>query len=324
MLCDVRPKNAGWDVKPELSSPPEAAFVFDASDGSLIAMVGGWASAKGDYCSITLWNHGGTDDYFLCASASEEHAPFTYVEQYYRLGQEERPALVVFCHPNATAWTGKEGPAEPLSEFGYMIYKFNGNKIDYRLPGATPEIATVPRKVYWDGARNKFIGPVTQSFDGKPLYRVDTSQSADFQPLDVQPGDIVVGGGRREFENWHGWDLIVPKAKTGQLRLILVDRSGAQPAETELASSKLAAGMHDLQLQFHDTEGSENQSTVEIRIDPKGLDKGTELQTPRLPVTDAPSVAGQPVARTAKETVDLLNRPTIDEAISLVWRLTLE
>lgn len=324
VLCDVRPKNAGWDVKPELRSPPEAAFVFDASDGSLIAMVGGWASAKGDYCSITLWNHGGTDDYFFCTSASEDHGPFTYVEKYYRLGQEERPALVVFCHPNATGWTGKEGPAEPLAEFGYMIYKFNGKKIDYRLPGATPEGATVPRKIYWDGTRNKFIGPVTQLFDGKPLYRVDTSQSADFQPLDVQPGDIVVGGGRREFENWHGWDLVVPKDKTGQLRLILVDRSGPQPAETELASSELTAGMHDLQLQFHDTEGSEDQSTVEIRIDPKGLDKGTELQSLRVPVTDTPSVAGQPVARTAKGTVDLLNRPTIDEAISLVWRLTLE
>lgn len=321
VLCDVKPKDATWRVKPEGRFAPEAALVFDHSDGKLIAMLGGWASASGDYSSVMLTNLGGTDDYFVNTSAFEEHGPFKYLEQWYHLGHEDRPALTTHGHANATGWSGKESPAVPLAEFGYSIYAFNGRDINYSLPGHLPNGTLAPRKIFWDGVRNTFIGPVTQSFDGESLYRVVAEKSGAFQPLVVQPGDIVVAGGRREYENWHQWDVVVPQGRVGSLRLILVDRSGDQAAETELASAQLSEGLHDLQLQIRDADNGDEHSTVEIRIDPDNLAGQPTLTVPRVPVAGAPSVEGQPIARTSRSPVDLLHRQTSKGGVWLVWQL---
>ena len=149
VLCDVRPKDAQWDVKPKLRFPPEAAFVFNPRDGSLITMLGGWASSKGSYCSLFLFNLGGTDDYFVTSSAFEEHDPFEKVTRWHRLGHEESASLVTYGYANATAWSGKKAPAEPLAEFGFAMYEFNGEDLDDNVPGLTRAGAMVPRQIYW-------------------------------------------------------------------------------------------------------------------------------------------------------------------------------
>jgi hypothetical protein len=320
VLCEVRPKGAVWDDKPERRSSPQAAFVFDP-DGSLVTTIGGWAAAGGSYNRVMLTNVGGTDDYFIQTSAFEEHGPFEYIQRWYWLGQESRPAITFHGYANATSWSGRNKPSTPLAEFGYLQFEFNGGEIDDKLPGTLPSGVLAPRNVFWDGTRNRFIGPVSQSFDRKPLYRVVTGQSALFDSLTVKVDDIVVAGGRRDYANWHRWLAIVPADQTGRLRLLLLDESGNEPKETELAAADLTSGQHNLQLQISDAKDDEQQSFVEIRIDAEDTSKQPKLSIPRVPISAAPSVKGQSVARTAGKSIDVLRRSTTKKDVWLVWQL---
>tara|TARA_R110002095_G_scaffold97122_2_gene85084 strand:- start:102465 stop:106670 length:4206 start_codon:yes stop_codon:yes gene_type:complete len=321
VLCDVRPQDATWDVKPKGRSAPSAAFVFDLADGSLIRMIGGWASSSGSFNNLMLTNQGGTDDYFISTSAFEKHGTFEYIQRWYRVGQEKIPALTVHNHANATSRDAKDGPSSPLAEYGYLGFKFNGKQIDSKQGGRLPDGALVPRKIYWDGEHNQFIGPVTQSVDGQPLYQVVTENSAEFKSLDVKPGDIVAGGGRRYYQNWHWWDVVVPANKTAQLRLFLVDQSGDQPAEKEISVKELAAGLHSLQLQIVDSKDETQLSKVEIRI---GAEEIKGLTVPRVPISNVPSVKDVPVARAAQSSMVLFDRPTEKENTRLIWKLMLQ
>lgn len=321
VLCDVHPKNATWEVKPEGRIPPAAAFVFDLADGSLIRMIGGWASSKGSYNNLMLTNQGGTDDYFIITSAFENHGPFNFIQRWYRVGQEKRPALTVHNYANGISWDGKDGPSSPLAEYGFIEFRFNGNQMDHKQGGTVPDGALVPRKIYWDGVRNQFIGPVTQSYHGKPLYQVVTKDSAEFKPLDVKPGEMVIGGGRRWYQNWHGWNVVIPAGKTAQLRLFLLDQSGDKPAETEIAANELDSGLHTLNLQFLDSKQDPQLSDVKIQIDGEEI---KDLTVPRVPIANVPSVTGEPIARAAKSSADILHRETTKEKVSLVWQLKLQ
>jgi hypothetical protein len=162
---------------------------------------------------------------------------------------------------------------------------------------------------------------VSQSFDRKPLYRVVTGQSALFDSLTVKVDDIVVAGGRRDYANWHRWLAIVPADQTGRLRLLLLDESGNEPKETELAAADLTSGQHNLQLQISDAKDDEQQSFVEIRIDAEDTSKQPKLSIPRVPISAAPSVKGQSVARTAGKSIDVLRRSTTKKDVWLVWQL---
>lgn len=321
VLCDVRPQDAEWDVKPELRFPPQAAFVFDPN-GSLVTTIGGWAGAGGSYNNIMLTNLGGTDDYFIQTSAFEEHGPFEYIQRWYWLGQELRPAITIHGYANATSWSGRNQPGTPLAEFGYLQLGFNGGKIDHKLPGTLPNGSLAARNVFWDGGSNKFIGPVSQSFDRKPLYRVVTGQSALFEPLTVKLDDIVVGGGRRDYDNWHQWLAIVPADKSGRLRLFLLDESGHDPKETELAAADLTSGQHNLQLNISDIKEDEQKSSVKLLIDAASVKEQPVLSIPRVPISAAASVKDQLVARTAVKSIDLLRRSTTRKDVWLIWRLS--
>lgn len=320
VLCDVRPQDASWDLKPRLRSPPMAAFVFSTNDGKLVRMIGGWASSKGSYCNLMLNNLGGTDDYFISTSAFETHGPFEYIQRWYQVGQEDKPAITFYGYANATAWSGKPGPSKPLAEFGYLDLRFNGKNLDHRTCGVLPNGTRAPRKLFWDGVRNQFIAPVRESVEGKPLYQVDLEHSHQFVPLQVEPGYLVVGGGRRAYENWHGWNCVVPDGKIARLHLFSVDASGGQPVETDYFTRELSAGQHNLHLHLTDNQQDQSQSDAEIQIDDTIKEK---LTVPRVPIAGVPSVQGVPIARTGKGPLDLFNRATTQKQQRLIWRLEL-
>ena len=321
VLCAVRPKNAAWNVKPQGRIPPAAAFVFDPADGSLIRMIGGWASSHGSYNNIMLTNQGGTNDYFISTSAFEKHSPFDYIQRWYRVGHERQPALTVYNYANGISWYGKSGPSKPLAELGYIQFRLNGRSIDHELGGVLEDGAIVPRKIYWDGAYKKFIGPVTQSFEGKPLYRVVTAESAEFTPLEVKPGEMVIAGGRRDYQNWHWWDVVIPAGKTGRLQLFLLDQTGEKPVKSELNIRTLASGKHILQLKFVDDQQNDQLSSVELLIDSESV---KQIEIPRVPILNAPSVKGKMVARVVPSSADLLNRETTKQKVSFVWQIKLK
>ncbi|QDT29628.1 Methicillin resistance mecR1 protein [Gimesia panareensis] len=320
ILCAVRPKGATWELKPELRFPPRAAFIFDA-EGSLIRMLGGWASSSGSYSNLMLVNMGGTDDYFYETSAFEPHGPFKYIQRWYQVGREAQPALTIHNYANSTSWNGKPGPSQPLAEFGFLGFHFNGRNLDFKVCGVLPNGTLAPRKVYWDSARQQFIGPVEESVEGEPLYQVIPGESHQFTPLKVEPGELIVAGGRRDYENWHAWSCVVPEGKTARVRLFAVDESGNKPVETEYFARDLSAGQHNLQLQYSNDQQDKTESAAELRIDDSVKEK---LTVPRILIADGPSVKGVPIARTGKEALDLFNRETADQRQRLVWRVELK
>ena len=323
VLCDVRPRNALWDTAPEGAFPPEAAFVF-APDGKLVNAIGGWASARGDYNKVMLTNLGGTDDTFVQTSAFDRHGPFEYVQRWFRLGQEDsqQPALTVWGYANATSWSGRDGAAEPLAEFGYVEFRFNGQNLAADQTGVVASDAAAPRRLYWDGRRNQFIGPVSQEVDGRPLYQVLPALSAAFVPLKIQPGELVVGGGRRDYENWHHWDVVVPAGKTARLVLAIEQHAGETVDTTELVSDTLNAGWHPLQLQIRDDQDDDATSVLHLRTRPN-TDEQASHRVPRVPIAEVPSVEDAAVARTGASEIILLRRPTQQEGGWLVGKLTL-
>ncbi|QDU52672.1 M56 family metallopeptidase [Gimesia panareensis] len=320
VLCAVRPKGATWELKPELRYPPRAAFIFDA-EGSLIRMLGGWASSSGSYSNLMLVNMGGTDDYFIATSAFEPHGPFEYIQHWYQVGRETEPAITFYGYANATSWNGRSGPSQPLAEYGYLGMGFNGKNLDHQITGVLPNGTRAPRKLFWDGVRKQFIAPVRESVEGTPLYQVIPGESHQFVPLEVEPGELIVAGGRRAYQDWHQWNCVVPEGKTARLRLISVDESGDKPVETEYFARDLSAGQHNLQLQFTNDQQDKTESVAELRIDESIKEK---LTVPRILITDGPSVKGVPIARTGKEALDLFNRETTQNHQRLIWRVKLK
>ncbi len=323
VLCDVRPKDALWNTAPEGAFPPEAAFVF-APDGKLVNVIGGWASARGRYNNVMLANLGGTDDTFVQTSEFDQHGPFDYLQRWFRIGQEDsrQPALTVWGYANATSWSGRDGAAEPLAEFGYIEFGFNGKNLAAEQTGVVAGGAAAPRRLYWDGRRTQFIGPVSQEVDGRPLYQVLPALSAAFAPLDIPLGELVVGGGRRDFKNWHYWDVVIPAGKTARLTFTLEQHGEETLVTTELHSETLKAGWHPLQLQLEDSQDDEASSMLHLRTRRNSSEQSSH-RIPRVPIAEVPSVEDAAAARTGTSELILLRRATQQEGVWLVGKLTL-
>ncbi|QDV20448.1 Regulatory protein BlaR1 [Gimesia panareensis] len=320
VLCNVRPRKADQPPNASFREPPVAAFVFDPANGSLVRMIGGWASSSGDYNQLKLINLGGTRDYFIVTTAQEPHAPFDLIQHWYQLGHEEKPALTIQNYANATRWDGTQYPSHPEAEFGWLKFHFEGQQLDFYQCGQLPNGAMAPRKLFWDTARNQFIGPPEQSVKGKPLYRVDLQNSHQFFPLDVEPGELIVAGGRHFYHNSHQWECVVPQGKTARLRLFSVDGSKAEPIETNILIRDLSAGTHNLRFQFRSNHW-EDRTDMEVSIDEQ---KKKEFTVPRVSFKNVPSVAGTSIVRTGKGTLDLFNRETVQNQKRLIWRVELK
>lgn len=318
VLASVRPKGATWKDRPGGSFPPEAAFLFDAS-GELVEMLGGGSSSSGDNEDVMCTNLGTTGDFFVRLSASESHPPFGKYSRWYRISETPVLALTVHHHARGTEWSGLNGDSNPISEYGFVGYDLGGQDIDRRLPGVATNGTLVPRRIIWDGTRNRFIGPVTQAFESRPLYRVVASESAEFQALDTELDQLVVAGGRRDVANWHLWVVTVPKTKQVTARLVVRDAQG-QTVQT-VDERQLAGGQHKLQLQIDPDSQTDTQSTVVFMVDAKDLNERTTKTIPRIEIDGRPSVAGQPACFAQEPPARLFDKKLSDGQHSLVWQL---
>ncbi|QDT45071.1 Methicillin resistance mecR1 protein [Gimesia alba] len=332
VLCDVRSRHAIRKEKPSDFSAPVAAFIFNVLDGSLIRMLGGKGSSTESENGPILICMGGTDDFFLLTTEKENYGPFDQTLRWYRIGLENEPALTVYNHKHAIGWSGTFSPSSPLAEYGEVDYRLSsallkGKPFDRTRGGTLPDGTQVPRKMYWDGTRNQFMSPVTQSYDGQPLYQVVPEESAEFKPLDVQSDDLIVAGGRTISRNWHSWDVVIPAGKTAQLRLFSVDETGKESVETELQTQDLSAGVHSLRIrfrysgQFRFNKQNEQVTEIDMRVDEL---KPKEVTIPYVQTDSVPSVKNKPVVRTSKTTLDLLHRETVQSKQRLVWRVELK
>jgi len=318
VLCKVRPKNASWEAKPEGRFPPEAAFVFQPN-GQLTKMIGGTQSSRGSYSSISLYNYGGTDDALVRTSYFEEHGPFELVMKFFHIGLPEKPLLTLHGYANAISWAGTKKAANPPAEAAWIEFEFNSKKISASICGTTPLGSEVPRRIYWDGVNNQFIGPEEQSVDSKPLYRVDTENSQSFQPVEVLLGQPVVAGGRVCFRSEgigdHEWQIAIPKGSTGVLKLLSVSDGN----EEELTSHKLIAGCSALFLSIKDANN--NKSKIELQL-PNRSKKG--MVVPRIASFEEPSAATERIYRAFDVENILMDRATKKPGSRIVLKLQVE
>jgi hypothetical protein len=315
VLCNVRPKGATWVKKPMLRFPPEAAFVFDGK-GKLLTMLGGGQSAGGDYDSIMLCDLGTTGDHFLRTSSFESHAPYEYVSRWFRIGGGNQPSLTTYHYANSTAWSGGNGKSNPLAEFGYTEYEFNGQDIDHELPGSTAAGVHVPRWIIWDGRSNKFYAEPTQQFNDRSLYQVVLDESAEFVPVQASQETVVAAGGRRDYQNWHLWKVTVQDGQDLVARLERRDAAG-QTIET-IREDDLKPGQHNLQLQIAtNKEGTE--STVSVMVDAANIKDKTEYVIAPMEIDARPSVAAQAVYVASKPPLRLLDKQLAEAKQRLVW-----
>lgn len=316
-LCSVRPKGAEWKERPRLRSAPEAALVF-RRDGTLVRMLGGGYGAQGSTENATLVHLGATGDFFVWVSSFEKHGPFEYVSRVFRVGHEERPSLTIHHYANSTSWATRNGKSDPTAEFGKIGFSFNGQDIAHKLGGMTPDGLMVARNLTWDGRLNQFAGVATQSFDGRPLYRLVTEESAEFKPLDLKAEHVTAIGGRRDFQNWHQWTVTVQKSHPVSANLILTSDDGSEQAV--IPATLLKPGQHNLQLQIDPSKQTETQSTLRIRID--GGNKDEIVKTiPRLEIDDRPSVEGQSVAVSKPPPLSLFDKSLANGKSRLKWVL---
>lgn len=324
----AQPQEPDWKpATPEPKKAPVVAFVFNTSDGSLIRSFGDPVESGGMEMEPILTCMGGTDDIILLTSTSETFGPFNKKLCCYRIGAETKPLLTVYTNKNVFSWHGTFRPSSPLAESGYVefglgVQQLKGKQFDRTRGGMLSNGIEVPRKIYWDGRQNQFMGPVTQSYDGVPLYQVVPEKSAEFQPLDIATDEMMVAGGRGSSQNWHSWDVLIPHGKTARLRFTLEDQSGGKPVVQEIAEKELSAGLHNLSFQIAYHSQDEDLSQVKFRFDEKTVE---EILVPRVPiVTDEPSVAGAPVVRTGSSTMVLFDRPTKKANVRLVLKLILQ
>ncbi|RCS48252.1 hypothetical protein DTL42_13695 [Bremerella cremea] len=321
VLCRVQSADAPVDASRPIGQMPEAAFVFDAADASFQGMVGGKTSPTGHPCNLSLTDLGPSGDYFFQVTWSEENGSFQQIQQWILVGQLDAPALTVYSHPRDPAWSADSHQVKTLSaEFGYLEYNGIARKLPREVPGWIDSGVKLPRKIFWDGTRNKFIGLVSMWVESEPAYEVDVERSSAFEPLQVSPSDLVAGGGRRSFQNWHAWDVAVPPGKPAQLQLLLVKQSedGEVQVVKKFSDWPLASGIHFLQLQVQN--GEESSTLVVQPFAVEGAIK-QQFTAPPILFSTPSSVPESAVFRAGTKQLDLLRRPTKDEGVSLVWRL---
>jgi len=301
--------------------PPEAAFVFNATSGELVAMLGGWASSRGSYCSATLTDLGTPGDYFVSTSAFEDNGPFEYIKKWTRLGEEDRLALTVRGSANAMDWSADSHEGPLAAEYGYTGYRFNGRDIDDKLPGSLTNGVLAPRKIYWDGQLKKFVGPTKMSYDGTPLFQVALEESVAFQSFSLRSDELFVAGGRRSYQNWHQWDVMIPKDRTVKLELSLQQETADSITELKSRVWSLPSGLQSVQLHVSPNQ-DEGKPDVEVRIGDERTKK--RFNVPPIAFEKQRSVPGESVVRTTTASVTLVRYATSEPDVWLVGRITVE
>lgn len=324
-LCLVKPSVPTPSDQPRTNDAPHGAYVFDAEDGSLIGMAGGWSSSKGRPCRLNVTDLGSLGDYFFQMTAYEDNGSFNQIHQWALVDQPTTPALTYFViDRGGPGWSAYTHQSDVLSgEFGYLEFHGSSRDASRQKPGWIENGALVPTKIFWDGQRNTFQGLAKMWLEKEAIYEVDPKRSARFEPLEVSASDMVAGGGLRSFENWHAWDVTIPLGKPAKLQLQLVKQA---PGEKESVvetyyDQPLAGGQHFLQLNVGTDKDAAGKSQLELSVGKWGQDPSHKYEAPHVPMERTASVIDAPVLKADAKQIELMHRPTKDENVSLVFRL---
>ena len=191
----------------------------------------------------------------------------------------------------------------------------------------------VPCALVWDRATGKFYGELSQTHDSKPVYKVVVKESTKFETVSAKLGEVTVAGGRRAFQNWHSWNVVVPEGKTLTAKLELRDTEGK--TLRLIQEDKLTSGLHGLQLSFNDAkpkkddqakenseekEANDLKTTLSIAVDPKDIQKDKRnFEIPHFTVDDSPTLKDHKSYLTTNSPFRIIEKQSTDKKQTLVW-----
>ncbi|MEO1529180.1 MAG: M56 family metallopeptidase [Planctomycetota bacterium] len=316
-LASVRPSNRPTQDTALLK---EVAFIFD-DVGTLAGVIGGGSKDRED---LVFTNLGGTFNFFVRVSGFEQHGRYEYASRWYKVDEPDKPALTVFHQANSASFAAFQGSKFPRAEYGFLGFGLNGVRLDSDAEGTNRKGAIVPRTIVWDRRKGKFFGELSQSRNGRAIYRVVPEESSRFQPITATKQQITIVGGRRDFQNWHLWKVAIPEDRSMTATLELRDESGKKVRSIHQAT--LAPGLHKLQLLFEDAPDSENSapktSTLVLLVDAKDANTDRLLfKIPHLQITEAPTIAGRGNYIVDTSPLEFIEKPTTNGNQRLVWTI---
>ena len=86
-----------------------------------------------------------------------DHAPFTSISEFHRLGNPVVKAVRYYHYSNSTPWSW--GPEVRTSRFGTIYFDFpeTVNKLKDHVAGLTRDGVAVNPQLIWDGDRDRFV-----------------------------------------------------------------------------------------------------------------------------------------------------------------------
>ena len=234
----VRPVTGGDGVDPnDRQRLPECAFVFDMQ-GKLIAAIGGKIGTTIPRSPsperVDVLSLGPEEDWFVRVARFEDSKPFNYQSVYYRIANPIVRSLKFSHYANSLAWSN--GPAEDRAP-RHLVFRssesvgkarrlrdwFNAGRSG-GLP--RPSIGTATAIALSELQHNK-------SQTSRCMRSIRSGRGI-FQPFAPKPDQLVVSGGAREYNHWHGWDAVVPRNSEALIRLSIPQlRRTAEAGRTE-------------------------------------------------------------------------------------------
>ena len=298
----VRPLNGTRSEETEMSRLPECVFVFDA-DGQHVASIGGeiGTTGAGSPDDVDIICLGPAEDWFVRTTRFQKNGAFEFQSKYFRIDDSVVESLKYFHYANSNSWS--MGP-EKVPRYGSLDFDFPVRTQKYAgsVVGLSPDNVAMNATIIWDGDRNQFFGALSQTVDGRPLFKVDTDWSKEFQPLTPKHNQMVLAGGAREYDHWYGWQTVVPEGFEVIVRVTVPQAKG----EARTLEQKLTAGRYMIQFQAKPNKDGQSFS---LQL---GYGKDQEIQKADLLLgaTDQPAAAVAVVNTISSgESVRLVDRP---------------
>lgn len=257
VLADVRsPQMNGTGLE---QRAPRAAFLF-GPQGKLIATLGGHQRPNGSADFVDVTNLGPVEDWFIRVMAFEKNPPFDFRTDYYRVAAKPVESLRFFAYPNGNPWS--YGP-ETIVRYGELFFNsLNGPALPFATLGMTSDQVPMPRSIIWDADENRFRGAAAETVDGRPLYRVDTEWSREFEAIKRKPEQLLAFGGPRDYDSWRTWTVLVPLGTEARITLGLPESEAARKPDALVKT--LRPGWHIVELQV---KPDGERTSVQWRID---------------------------------------------------------
>jgi len=96
------------------------------------------------------------------------------------------------------------GP-EQIPRYGQLTFEFpedQGSTVSEKV-GVNSDGVSLNGKIYWDGITNRFFGASALNVNGRPLFKVDSVWSQDFDTLAPKANQIILAGGERDYDHWY-------------------------------------------------------------------------------------------------------------------------